>query len=201
MNVLIVHAHPEPHSFSAALCATATDHLRAQGHQVRVSDLYAAGFNPVASAEDFGSRQNPDYLTYALEQRHWWYVGMLANSLRQLERFLPKRRNLDLLDAGCGTGGAMLQLRRYGRVTGFDFSPIALAFCRRRNLDRTARASVTDVPYADASFDALAAPAPVYPSHSHQAWPSILVINPHTVCDVKEFQTGFSHTLDKICRI
>lgn len=82
MNVLIVHAHPEPHSFSAALCATATDHLRAQGHQVRVSDLYALGFNPVASAADFGQRQNPDHLVYALEQRHAHTNGTLAPDVR-----------------------------------------------------------------------------------------------------------------------
>ncbi len=82
MNVLIVHAHPEPHSFSAAMCTTATDHLRAQGHQVRVSDLYASGFNPVASAADFGQRQNPDYLVYALEQRHAHTNGTLAPDVR-----------------------------------------------------------------------------------------------------------------------
>jgi NAD(P)H dehydrogenase (quinone) len=70
MNVFIVHAHPEPKSFSSALCSTASDHLRAQGHEVRVSDLYAIGFNPVASAADFENRKNPDYLVYALEQRH-----------------------------------------------------------------------------------------------------------------------------------
>lgn len=70
MNVLIVHAHPEPHSFTAALRDQAIETLRAQGHQVQVSDLYAMNWNPVASAEDFGDRENPDYLVYALEQRH-----------------------------------------------------------------------------------------------------------------------------------
>jgi len=41
-----------------------------QGHTVTVSDLYAKQFNPVASATDFAERSNPDYLVYALEQRH-----------------------------------------------------------------------------------------------------------------------------------
>jgi len=70
MNVFIVHAHPEPKSFSSALCSTASDHLRASGHEVRVSDLYAIGFNPIASAADFENRKDPNYLVYALEQRH-----------------------------------------------------------------------------------------------------------------------------------
>lgn len=69
MNVLIVHAHPEPQSFTAALRDQAVEAFRAQGHQVQVSDLYAMGWNPVASADDFTQRENPEYLVYALEQR------------------------------------------------------------------------------------------------------------------------------------
>ncbi|MDE3010993.1 MAG: NAD(P)H-dependent oxidoreductase [Pseudomonadota bacterium] len=69
-RVLIVHAHPEPHSFCAALRDAAVSELRAAGCQVEVSDLYARGFNPVAAADDFRVRRDPDYLVYALEQRH-----------------------------------------------------------------------------------------------------------------------------------
>jgi NAD(P)H dehydrogenase (quinone) len=78
MNVLIVHAHNEPQSFVTAMKDQAVAHFEAQGHTVQVSDLYAMGFNPVASAADFGSRQNPAYLTYALEQRHAWHAQTLA---------------------------------------------------------------------------------------------------------------------------
>ena len=69
MNVLIVHAHPEPQSFTTALKNLAVEQLSHAGHQVVVSDLYAMNFNPVASAADFTARKNPDYLVYALEQR------------------------------------------------------------------------------------------------------------------------------------
>ena len=69
MNVLIVHAHPEPQSFTTALKNLAVEQLTQAGHQVVVSDLYAMNFNPVASAADFTARKNPDYLVYALEQR------------------------------------------------------------------------------------------------------------------------------------
>ena len=69
MNVFIVHAHPEPQSFTTAMKDLAVQELTNAGHQVEVSDLYAMNFNPVASAADFGSRKNPDYLVYALEQR------------------------------------------------------------------------------------------------------------------------------------
>ena len=69
MKVLIVHAHPEPQSFTAALRDQALATLQGQGHEVQVSDLYAMQWNPVASAADFATRENPDYLVYALEQR------------------------------------------------------------------------------------------------------------------------------------
>lgn len=70
MKVLIVHAHPEPASFCSAMCTAAVEELQAAGHEVVVSDLYAQQFDPVARGSDFLSRQDPDYLSYALEQRH-----------------------------------------------------------------------------------------------------------------------------------
>ncbi|CAD5378422.1 NAD(P)H oxidoreductase YRKL / Flavodoxin 2 [Pseudomonas sp. OF001] len=78
MKVLIVHAHNEPRSFNSALKDCAVEQLSAAGHEVQVSDLHAMDWNPVASAADFGSRANPDYLVYALEQRHNYEAGTLA---------------------------------------------------------------------------------------------------------------------------
>lgn len=69
MNVLIVHAHPEAQSFTSAMKSAAVADFTAAGHTVVVSDLYAMNWNPVASAADFGSRGNAEYLNYALEQR------------------------------------------------------------------------------------------------------------------------------------
>jgi NAD(P)H dehydrogenase (quinone) len=89
MNVLIIHAHNESQSFCAAMLAVAWDELLAQGHAVQVSDLYAMQFNPVASAADFGERDNPDYLVYALEQRKNHLSGSLAPDIRaELDKLL-----------------------------------------------------------------------------------------------------------------
>ena len=69
MNVLIVYAHPEPKSFNGAMKDVAVETLRGAGHNVVVSDLYAMGFNPIASEKDFGGeRANPEFLSYAIEQ-------------------------------------------------------------------------------------------------------------------------------------
>ena len=42
MKVLIVYAHSQPTSFNAAMLKTAVDTLKAEGHEVKVSDLYDA---------------------------------------------------------------------------------------------------------------------------------------------------------------
>lgn len=94
MKVLIVHAHPEPQSFTAALRDQAVATLEAQGHEVQVSDLYKMNWNPVASADDFSSRENPEYLVYALEQR----LGVKSQSLAaDIQAELDKLLWADLL--------------------------------------------------------------------------------------------------------
>ncbi|MFI1727248.1 NAD(P)H-dependent oxidoreductase [Streptomyces sp. NPDC020489] len=71
MKVLIVHAHPEPASFNAALKDTAVATLGAQGHEVKVSDLYAMGFKAIPDADDFTTaRKDPDRLQIDIEQEH-----------------------------------------------------------------------------------------------------------------------------------
>ncbi len=94
MNVLIVHAHPEPRSFTAAMKDAAVETLSRAGHSVTVSDLYAQRFNPVASAADFGDRADPDYLVYALEQRHGYETGTLAPDIAAE---IEKLKRCDLL--------------------------------------------------------------------------------------------------------
>ncbi|MGH8437684.1 MAG: NAD(P)H-dependent oxidoreductase [Pseudomonas sp.] len=89
MNVLIVHAHPEPQSFTAALRDKAVETFQAQGHQVQVSDLYAMNWNPVASADDFATRENSEYLVYALEQRLGVKSGSIAADIQgELDKLL-----------------------------------------------------------------------------------------------------------------
>ncbi len=52
MRLLFVHAHPVPESLSTALCTTAVEAARAKGHEVRLIDLCAEGFNPVMSTDE-----------------------------------------------------------------------------------------------------------------------------------------------------
>ncbi|WP_052847217.1 NAD(P)H-dependent oxidoreductase [Streptomyces avicenniae] len=55
-KILLVSAHPEPRSLNASLSAFAAGHLRAAGHEVSVSDLYAMKWKAVVDADDFPGR-------------------------------------------------------------------------------------------------------------------------------------------------
>ena len=90
---------------------------------------------------------------FAVEDRHWWYVGMQRITTTLVSRFYPDRRDLRVLDAGCGTGAAMQYLGPFGTVTGCDLSALALRYCRKRGLSRLGQATIGSLPFADECFD------------------------------------------------
>lgn len=47
MRVLVVHAHPDPESFGAALNRAVVESLAAGGHDVDLCDLHAEDFQPI----------------------------------------------------------------------------------------------------------------------------------------------------------
>jgi SAM-dependent methyltransferase len=87
------------------------------------------------------------------EERHWWYAGMRRVALAVLEDALEGRPGLRILDAGCGTGGTTVELRRFGEVVGIDLAWPALEPARGRGLTSLARASIESLPFGAATFD------------------------------------------------
>lgn len=69
MNLVVVVAHPDPHSLNAAIARTAVDAAEAAGWAVCVHDLYADGFDPRMPTEELGTTTFADELTarYARE--------------------------------------------------------------------------------------------------------------------------------------
>lgn len=82
MNVFIVHAHPEPKSMNGALTRLARDVLQGQGHTVKVSDLYAMGFDPVSSRKSFQSVKDQAYFKPQIEEMHAVEQGGFAPDLQ-----------------------------------------------------------------------------------------------------------------------
>ncbi|PRD54857.1 NAD(P)H-dependent oxidoreductase [Sphingobacterium gobiense] len=77
MKILIVLAHPEPKSFNAALFQSAIKTFTENGHEVKITDLYAMKFNPVYDRSNFKSVKNPHFLKLQLEEI---YASEMNNS-------------------------------------------------------------------------------------------------------------------------
>lgn len=90
--------------------------------------------------------------THRVEDRHWWYRGrrrVLHEAISRLP--LPERPRV--LDAGCGSGRNMVELARYGEVTGVELSTLALDAARARGIGTVLGGSVADIALPDDSFD------------------------------------------------
>lgn len=95
----------------------------------------------------------------AVEDRMWYFRALHSHVARALDGAgLPGAAVV--LDAGCGTGGLLRRLsgiHSEWRWTGVDLSPAACRLARERVAAATEirEASVTALPFADASFDAV----------------------------------------------
>lgn len=92
-------------------------------------------------------------IMFRAEESLWWYAGMERITRALLTAAYGPKAVLRILDAGCGTGGALRYLCNWGQVTGMDFSPLALGFCAQRRADGWAQGAITQLPFANAQFD------------------------------------------------
>jgi SAM-dependent methyltransferase len=88
-----------------------------------------------------------------LEESHFWFVGRRAIFFHLLDRALAGRRGLRVLDVGCGAGGMLGPLSRYGDVTGIDTSEELVAYCRERGFEKVLTGSAYDPPVPPGSMD------------------------------------------------
>jgi SAM-dependent methyltransferase len=95
--------------------------------------------------------------TYRVEQRHFWWTGLRAFARPLVAAATAGRPNPRILDCGCGTGANLVMLGEYGRASGFDLSWRGLEFAQQYGQRRVAHASMTRIPFTDATFDLVTA--------------------------------------------
>jgi SAM-dependent methyltransferase len=88
-----------------------------------------------------------------LERTHFWFVGRRRIFFSLLDRELAGRSDTRILDVGCGAGGMLEPLSRYGRVRGLDMSQELVEFCHRRGFEQVQVGSAYELPVEHGSLD------------------------------------------------
>jgi SAM-dependent methyltransferase len=87
-----------------------------------------------------------------LDDRHWWYRGRRRIIRAELDRLaLPAGSRV--LDAGCGSGRTLEELRRYGEVFGIELDPGAADVARGRGCGEVRIGRLEELPWEDDNFD------------------------------------------------
>ena len=89
MKIFIIFAHAEPQSFNGAMFRTAVDTFTQAGHEVKTSDLYAMGYDPVSDRRNFTTTKDAAYLKQQQEEmyasEHHGFTAEMEAELQKLE--------------------------------------------------------------------------------------------------------------------
>src|SRR5262249_43983426 len=91
-------------------------------------------------------------LTSEAEATHFWFRGFRLFVSSALEEATAGRRDLRLVDCGCGTGYNLRLLEPYGDVFAFDLTRTGVQRTQARGKP-VVRADVTRIPFASQTFD------------------------------------------------
>ena len=92
-------------------------------------------------------------LTARAEATHFWFHGFRGYVAPAIREIAAGRRDLQILDCGCGTGyNLRCLLKPFGRTFAFDFDPDAIR--RARGAGRPlVRADIQRIPFRSSTFD------------------------------------------------
>lgn len=91
-------------------------------------------------------------LTDRAEATHFWFRGFRRFVVPVLRELAAGRRDLRLIDCGCGTGHNIRLLRPYGRAFGFDLTAIGSMRAHAAG-HPVVRGDLTNIPFASDTFD------------------------------------------------
>jgi SAM-dependent methyltransferase len=87
-----------------------------------------------------------------VDEHHWWYRGRRRIIRAELER-LPLPGAARILDAGCGSGRTLEELRGLGEISGIELSPDAAAVAGSRGNFDVRIGRLEELPWEDGTFD------------------------------------------------
>jgi ubiquinone/menaquinone biosynthesis C-methylase UbiE len=91
--------------------------------------------------------------TARAERDHFWFRGFRRFTEPLLRQAAGGRRDLAILDCGCGTGNNLRTLRRFGHAVGIDLTLSGLRYAASRGDRSVAQASAGALPFPSGIFD------------------------------------------------
>ncbi len=88
-----------------------------------------------------------------LDKTHWWLNGRRNIFFHLLDTFLPVKKGLRVMDVGCGFGGMLPGLSRYGHAMGLEIDLDSARGCRKRGFTGICLGSGYDLPLRNNSLD------------------------------------------------
>ena len=136
MKVYVVYCHPDPESFTAAVRERAVDALTKAGHDVRLADLYAEGFDPTMSLQEVQHHLAPPRRQPAIDpycaNLQWcdtlvfiyptWWSGPPAMLMGWFDRVLVRGVAWELLDGSTRITPKLTNVQRLVGVTTYGSS-------------------------------------------------------------------------------
>ena len=92
-----------------------------------------------------------------LERRHWWFEGRRRVFFGLLERHLGTGGDRRILDVGCGVGGMMAELQRFGQPVGLELSEPMIRRARERGFAQLLIGSAEELPLRENGVDLISA--------------------------------------------
>jgi SAM-dependent methyltransferase len=93
-----------------------------------------------------------------LEGQHWWFAARRKILKNVISQFAPKKSDLRLMEAGCGTGGNLQMLSSFGKLEAFELDDEARVIAKSKlSMDIKSGMLPDQVPYKDGSFDVVVA--------------------------------------------
>ncbi len=93
---------------------------------------------------------------HELENYHWYFKFRKKLIGSFIDKICKNRKNLEILDAGCGTCMFTPILQKYGNVMGIEIYQDAIDICHKKGFNNVKKMSVNDMKFKDESFDFIA---------------------------------------------
>ncbi|MFO0971610.1 MAG: class I SAM-dependent methyltransferase [Candidatus Saccharimonadales bacterium] len=93
------------------------------------------------------------------EKEYWWHLGRLDIIDAQLEKVKKSMndKKLKILNIGCGTGGTVATLEKFGEVYNVDTESLAIKLLKKNGFKNGKVVQGNELPFKEGFFDAIVA--------------------------------------------